>query len=234
MKKLSFILAMFCAATTFATDRFVDATFGSGNGTTMFSTITSAINAATNGDRILVATGLYSEGALTINKSLTIAPQTAGAYIRYAGNITVNGSAGMKLYFVGMNMGIYSYTMSTNSATSANRALVSFVDCKMGDLTVAADNYELLETVLTASITGAVEPIDPPGPVVPPTPPSPNNNTVVVAGGNNNFQLAGAEGTCSADTLDQCECETATNEAGVALDGIQICYEPKTRPSSAL
>lgn len=144
MKKLSFILAMFCAATTFATDRFVDATFGSGNGTTMFSTITSAINAATNGDRILVATGLYSEGALTINKSLTIAPQTAGAYIRYAGNITVNGSAGMKLYIVGMNMGIYSYTMSTNSATSANRALVSFVDCKMGDLTVAADNYELL------------------------------------------------------------------------------------------
>lgn len=144
MKKLSFILAMFCAATTFATDRFVDATYGSGNGTTMFSSISSAITAATNGDRILVATGLYSEGALTINKSLTIAPQTAGAYIRYAGNITVNGSAGMKLYIVGMNMGIYSYTLSTNTATQTNRALVSFVDCKMGDLTVSADAYELL------------------------------------------------------------------------------------------
>jgi hypothetical protein len=144
MKKISFILALLYATTSFATDRFVDATYGSGNGTTMFSTITSAIAASTNGDRILVATGLYSEGALTINKSLTIAPQTAGAYIRYAGNITVNGSAGMKLFCVGMNMGIYSFTLSTNSATQTNRAVVSFVDCKMGDLNVSGDGYELL------------------------------------------------------------------------------------------
>jgi hypothetical protein len=97
------------------------------------------------------------------------------------------------------------------------------------------DNYTLvLPTNLTANITGAVEPIDPPGPVVPPTPPSPNNNTVVVAGGSNSFQLAGAEATCSADTLEQCECESATSTAGVAMTGVQICYEPNTRPSSAL
>ena len=97
------------------------------------------------------------------------------------------------------------------------------------------DNYTLvLPTNLTASITGAVEPIDPPGPVVPPTPPSPNNNTVVVAGGSNSFQLAGAEATCSADTLEQCECESATSTAGVAMTGVQICYEPKNGPSSAL
>jgi hypothetical protein len=64
--------------------------------------------------------------------------------------------------------------------------------------------------------------------------PTPNNNTVVVAGGNNSFQLASAEAACSADTLNQCECETATNPEGVALEGIQICYEPNTRPLSAL
>ena len=145
MKKLLFILAMLNVTSLFAVDRFVDAAFGSGNGTTMFSTISSAVTASTNGDRILVAAGLYSEGALTINKSLSIVPQTAGTYIRYAGNITVNGIAGMKLYIVGMNMGIYSYTLSSSTTgTQTNRAVVSFVDCKMGDLTVSGDGYELI------------------------------------------------------------------------------------------
>lgn len=112
------ILSVLCyATTTFAVDRFVDSAFGSGNGTTMFATISSAVAASSNGDRILIAAGLYSEGAQTINKSLTIAPQVAGASVRYAGNLTIIGSAGMKLYMVGINMGIYSVTASTNSAT---------------------------------------------------------------------------------------------------------------------
>jgi hypothetical protein len=77
----------------------------------------------------------------------------------------------------------------------------------------------------TLTIAADTTPI-PPGPVVPPTPPSPNNNTVVVAGGSNSFQLAGAEGTCSADTLEQCECESASSATGEVMEGIQICYEP--------
>jgi hypothetical protein len=72
---------------------------------------------------------------------------------------------------------------------------------------------------------------EPPTPITPIIPPTPNNNTVVVAGGANNFQLAGADGQCSADALEQCECESATSGAGI---GVQICYEPNTRPSSAL
>jgi filamentous hemagglutinin family protein len=94
-------------------------------------------------------------------------------------------------------------------------------------------NYTFTFTNANLVITANTTPI-PPGPVVPPTPPSPNNNTVVVAGGSNSFQLAGAEATCSADTLEQCECESATSTAGVAMAGVQICYEPKNRPSSAL
>jgi hypothetical protein len=85
------------------------------------------------------------------------------------------------------------------------------------------DNYNI--TVTNAAFTIVSDTI-PPGPVVPPTPPSPNNNTVVVAGGSNSFQLAGAEGTCSADTLDQCECESASSATGEVMEGIQICYEP--------
>lgn len=145
MKKVLLILSVLCyATTTFAVDRFVDATFGSGNGTTMFSTINSAIAASSNGDRILIAAGLYSEGAQTINKSLTIAPQVAGTTVSYAGNWTITGFAGMKLYMVGINMGIYSVTGSSSSATSSSKALVSLIDCKLGDLAMNADNFELL------------------------------------------------------------------------------------------
>jgi hypothetical protein len=145
MKKVFLIISALCfAATTFAVDRFVDAAFGSGNGTTMFSTINSAIAASSNGDRILIAAGLYSEGAQTINKSLTIAPQVAGTTVSYAGNLTITGFAGMKLYMVGINMGIYSITGSSNSATTSSKALVSLVDCKLGDLAMNADNFELL------------------------------------------------------------------------------------------
>ena len=145
MKKLSLLCMLLYAATCFATDRFVDAAFGSGNGTTMFPTITSAIAAASNGDRILIATGIYSEGAITISKSVSLIPQTPGAYITYNGNITVAGFAGMKLYVVGFKMGIYGFSASSISGGSvSNRALVSFVDCKMGDLSINADFYELL------------------------------------------------------------------------------------------
>jgi hypothetical protein len=145
MKKLLFILSMLNVTSLFAVDRFVDAAFGSGNGTTMFPTITSAITAASNGDRILIATGIYSEGAITISKSLSLIPQTPGAYITYNGNITIAGTAGMKLYFVGFRMGIYGFSASSISGGSiTNRALVSFVDCKMGDLSINADFYELL------------------------------------------------------------------------------------------
>jgi hypothetical protein len=145
MKKLSLLCMLLYAATSLATDRFVDAAFGSGNGTTMFPTITSAIAAASNGDRILIATGIYSEGAITISKSVSLIPQTPGAYITYNGNITVAGFAGMKLYVVGFKMGIYGFSaISISGGSVSNRALVSFVDCKMGDLSINADFYELL------------------------------------------------------------------------------------------
>jgi hypothetical protein len=156
MKKLLFILAMLNVSSLFAVDRFVDAAFGSGNGTTMFPTITSAMAAATNGDRILIATGIYSEGAITISKSLSLIPQTPGAYVTYNGNITIAGAAGMKLYIVGFKMGIYGFSTSAITGGSiSNRASVSFVDCKMGDLTVNNDFYELnaIRTSVTNTTT---------------------------------------------------------------------------------
>jgi hypothetical protein len=87
-----------------------------------------------------------------------------------------------------------------------------------------ASNYRLLpvEPTPTASITAATEPVAPARPVVPGIPATPTNNNVVIAGGANSFQLASAEGSCTANTLEQCECEAASNN-------IQICYEPSSQ-----
>jgi hypothetical protein len=87
-----------------------------------------------------------------------------------------------------------------------------------------ASNYRLLpvEPTPTASITAATEPVAPARPVVPVIPATPTNNNVVIAGGANSFQLASAEGSCTANTLEQCECEAASNN-------IQICYEPSSQ-----
>jgi hypothetical protein len=85
-------------------------------------------------------------------------------------------------------------------------------------------NYNVTRQNAALTIVADTPPI-PPGPVVPVPAPAPSNNTVVVAGGNNSFQLAGAEAACSADTLNQCECETAANS-----EGIQICYESSKAP----
>jgi hypothetical protein len=60
MKKLITILALFTASSIFAIDRFVNPNLSSGNGTTLFTNITSAVAAAVNGDRIIVASNTYN------------------------------------------------------------------------------------------------------------------------------------------------------------------------------
>jgi hypothetical protein len=199
----------------------------------------------------VTASGLSISGADAGNYTLTNATATANAKITpkdlavsvtaqdkvYDGNISalLNSPITLEDLDTGedLSLSVTGVFEDPNVGNNKRVVLTAVINDGINGL---ASNYELVTpNNLTANITGAVEPIDPPGPVVPPTPPSPNNNnTVVVAGGNNSFQLAGAEAACSADTLNQCECETATNPEGVALEGIQICYEPNTRPSSAL
>ena len=144
MKKILFILALFAASSVSAIDRFVDPNLGSGNGTTLFTTVTSAVNAAVNGDRILIVAGTYNEPTLTLNKSLVIIPQVAGTYVNYNGNITIAGFPGMNLSILGFRLGIYSVTANAITSGSAiSRATVNIVDSRMTDLTIDQDYYEL-------------------------------------------------------------------------------------------
>jgi hypothetical protein len=144
MKKILFILTLFAASSVSAIDRFVDPNLGSGNGTTLFTTITSAVNAATNGDRILVVAGTYNEPTLVLNKSLVIIPQVAGTYVYYNGNLTISGFPGMNLSILGFRLGIYSVTANAiTGGSAANRATINIVDSRMTDLTLDQDYYEL-------------------------------------------------------------------------------------------
>jgi hypothetical protein len=144
MKKLFFLTILATSFNVFAVDRFVDLNLSSGNGTTLFTTISSAVSASVNGDRILIVAGTYNEPTLTLNKSLTLLAQTAGSTINYNGNIVIAGFPGMKLEVLGFNLGIYSVSANAISGgNSTNRAKVSFVDSKMTNLSVDQDYYEL-------------------------------------------------------------------------------------------
>ncbi len=127
-----------------ATDRYVDPNLSAGDGVTLFTTIASAVATSVNGDRIIIAPGSYAEPALTLNKSLTLIPQTAGSTIYYNGNIVIAGFAGMKLQIFGFNLGIYSVSSSAiASGSGSNRAKVSIIDSKMVNMSLDQDYYEL-------------------------------------------------------------------------------------------
>ncbi len=144
MKKIFTILTFLSATSIFAIDRFVDPNLSAGNGTTLFTNITSAVAAAVNGDRIIVASNTYNEATLTINKSLKIIPQTAGATINFNANIVVAGFPGMKLEIIGFNLGIYSFSSSAITTGSySNRAKISIIECTSVNVEFNNDFYEL-------------------------------------------------------------------------------------------
>jgi hypothetical protein len=130
MKKIITLITLLVFTTNYATDRLVDPTLSSGNGTTIFTTITAAINAAVNGDRIIIASNTYNEAALTIGKSLQIMPQTPGTIINFNANITISGFPGMKLEITGVNIGIYSISSNEIVAGSPNnRCKITIINC---------------------------------------------------------------------------------------------------------
>jgi hypothetical protein len=143
MKTKLLLFTLLFSSKLLAIDRFVNPNLSSGNGTTLFTTIASAVTASVNGDRILIVPGTYNEPALTLGKSLTLLSNTAGSVINFNGNIIIAGFPGMKLEILGFNLGIYSVSSDPISAGSAsNRAKVSIIDSKMKDLNMDQSFYE--------------------------------------------------------------------------------------------
>lgn len=145
MKKIIIIILSLCVFWDVkAINRYVDPNLSSGNGINLFNSITSAVNASINGDNILIVQGTYNEPTLVVSKSLTFLSQNQGGIIVLNSNITIQGFPGMKLTFLGFNLGLYSVSSSPISSGSANnRAKINFIDCLMYNLDINNDYYEL-------------------------------------------------------------------------------------------
>jgi len=157
MKLLSALsFGLFLTVNAFGIDRFVDPNLSSGNGTTHFNTITSAVAAAANGDNIFIVSGTYNEPTLNLNKSLTLLSQVQGTPVTFNGNITVSGFGGMNLQLIGFRLNQYSITgNSVTSGSATNRATVTMINCKMTNMTFAQNYY--LVNCIRSQMTGNTE-----------------------------------------------------------------------------
>ena len=155
MKKTITLLAILCVVNVFATDRFVNPNLSQGNGTTLFTTITDAVEAAVNGDRIIVASSTYNEAELIIDKSLQIIPQTPDTTINCNFNIVISGFPGMKLEIIGLDLGLYEFkTLDLTDGDYSNRAKVSIIDSSADRLLFNKDFFEciIINNIITKYI----------------------------------------------------------------------------------
>lgn len=144
MKKTITLLAILSVVNVFATDRVVNPNLSQGNGTTVFVTITDAVAAAQNGDRIIITSSSYNEGILTIDKSLQITPQNPGEIINFNSDIVISGFIGMKLEIIGFDLGNYSFiTNPLNNNSSNASCAVSLVDVQANNIDFNEDYYLL-------------------------------------------------------------------------------------------
>ena len=127
MKKLLLTLAMAFGAINsgFAADLYVNNSGQSGT----YTTIQTALNVASSGDRIFVSPyGIYSED-LTISKSITIAPSIEGSNIVLNGKITFWPFASDVINIIGISATKCDLTTNTISATVNTKATINITSC---------------------------------------------------------------------------------------------------------
>lgn len=93
---LFFLAAMVCHVSAFATDRMV-----SPSGT--FNTISSAVAASVDGDRILVEPGVYNE-SITLSKSISLHPNVEGARFTLNGGLLLSEVDGRTISLSGIRI----------------------------------------------------------------------------------------------------------------------------------
>jgi hypothetical protein len=128
MKKLLLTLALAVGAINsgFAADLYVNNSGQSGT----YTSIQTALNVASSGDRIFVSPyGVYSEN-LTISKSVTIAPSLSGSNIVLNGDIVIWPFANDHINLVGISGKGVSLTTNTISATVNTKALIELISCE--------------------------------------------------------------------------------------------------------
>ena len=117
MKKILFLSCLCLCFNTQAADIYVNSSGQAGT----YTTISSAITASSNGDRILISPYNSYEENLTIDKSLTISSSVSGNDYNLSGDIVVNAFPNMDLRLVG-GMITGSLVANTGTATVSDMA----------------------------------------------------------------------------------------------------------------
>ncbi|KFF00030.1 hypothetical protein [Chryseobacterium luteum] len=133
-KLLIVVLTGLFSTTAFAADLYVR-NAGAGGA---YSTVSAAIAAASNGDRIIIqpkTNGTAYVENLTINKSLTFVSETN--YNRYfiQGTITINPAAGRVVTISSLSSGNFTtYNVVTSGATTGGRTTINLYNCYLNNV----------------------------------------------------------------------------------------------------
>ncbi len=100
-----------------------------------YSTITDAINAATNGDRIIInpkAGGAPYAENLSVTKTLQFLCNVEGGQYAVSGNIVITPAIGRTITFIGMN-NLAGNVTATGSSPVGARCKVSIMNCNFAN-----------------------------------------------------------------------------------------------------
>lgn len=151
-KQLLFIALLgFFTSLTSAADLYVR-DFGAGGA---YSTVSAAITAASDGDRIIIrpkSGGIPYLENLVVNKSLSFVSETNFAKYLIQGNISITPAAGRVITFSNLNL---TSGITVTAATTGGRATVNVFNCAIGgDINTQQSNVSLYASgnTITSSI----------------------------------------------------------------------------------
>lgn len=132
-----------------ATDRFVDNTLSSGNGTTTFNSITSAVAASDINDRIIIAPGTYSEPQLLLPHALTLMPSEDAGIVELNANVVFTPGDNYRYEVFNLELGQYTYWVGA-SGNQAARTVVHFIDCQAYNWEFNSNGWDIIVISSTA------------------------------------------------------------------------------------
>lgn len=142
MKKQLLFMAIAGLFTSMASaaDLYVRST-GSGGA---YTTVSAAITAATNGDRIIIqpkTNGTAYVENLTINKSLTFISETIYNKYFIQGSVNIAPAAGRVVTFSGLTSGDFTiYNITVTGATTGGRTTVNLYNCYLNNVDTTPAN----------------------------------------------------------------------------------------------
>ena len=129
---LAFVALALAPCVAAAMDRVVDPNVAESNGIDLFATVHEAVDAAEDGDRILITPGVYDEPALTVTKSLTFQPLDGEGVVAFGANVTLDLADDRTIVFALTELGQYHLTLTNTGA----RSRVTLMNCQATSLTV--------------------------------------------------------------------------------------------------